>query len=204
MNDFGLTDAELFPLLDKTSRENLRRLREHPHAPRYNWRTGERLTTDGLANVRAYAQRVKAERPVWRAGELPPWVMPFVERCRREVPFYREQKLWAENDLLSIPLTRREDIRRHPWSFVPDGQRIENLITYTTSATTGTCLQIPATPELPNKYLPLIEQSSFECWRSYRGWAQDVNHPCLRPARYGGAVLHQFLPPWRGIRQDQP
>src|SRR5688500_10613983 len=159
VNDFGLGDQELFPLLDEASAANLRRLREHPHAPRYNWRTGERVTSAGLANVRTYAERVASQRTPWEAGRLPPWVMPFVATCRRDVPFYRARETWSDDDFHALPLTRRDDIRRRPWSFVPDGQRLDGLITYTTSGTTGTRLQIPATPELPNRYLPLIEHA---------------------------------------------
>jgi phenylacetate-CoA ligase len=159
MNDFGLSDADLFPLLDETGAANLRRLREHPYAPRYNWRTGERLDAAGLANVRAYAQKVRSSRTPWQAGALPPWVMPFVQQCRRDVPFYRGRETWSDEDFTSLPLTRRDHIRRTPWSFVPDGQATENLITYTTSGTTGTKLHIPATAELPNMYLPLIQHA---------------------------------------------
>jgi phenylacetate-CoA ligase len=186
MNDFGLTDAQMFPLLDETGRENLRALREHPHGPRYNWRTGERLTADGLGRVREYAKRINAPRERWRAGELPPWVTPFVDRCRREVPFYRERREWSE-DFASIPLTRRPDIRRAPWSFVPDSQPLNELITYTTSGTTGTALQIPATPELPNKYLPLIEAALARVGvRLQGGQRTSIVHVC---AQRGTVVL---------------
>src|SRR6185369_16140422 len=112
MNDFGLSDSELFPLLDETGAANLRRLREHPHGPRYNWRTGERLDAAGLANVRAYAESVRSSRTPWNVGALPPWVTPFVQTCRRDVPFYRERETWSDSDFASLPITRRADIRR--------------------------------------------------------------------------------------------
>ena len=187
MNDFGLSDDELFPLLDEAGAANLRRLREHPHAPRYNWRTGERVTSAGLANVRTYAERVASQRTPWEAGRLPPWVMPFVATCRRDVPFYRARETWSDDDFHALPLTRRDDIRRRPWSFVPDGHPLDGLITYTTSGTTGTRLQIPATAELPNRYLPLLEHAlSTVGVRLERGRRVSIVHAC---AQRGTVVL---------------
>lgn len=158
MKEFGLSDAELFPLLGERGEAMLRRLREHPHAPRYNWRTGERLTAEMLAGVRDFAAKVRAPRESWGVGRIPKWLPAFLARCRDQVPFYRERREWSV-DFTSLPLTRREDVRLRPWAFVPDDQPLETLVTYTTSGTTGTRLQYLATPELPAKYLPLFEQA---------------------------------------------
>lgn len=161
MRDFGLSDRQLFPLLDDAAASLLRRLREHPHAPRYNWKTGERLDAAALRRVREFAGGLKNALPR-TAGALPPWVMPFVRDCRRTVPFYRNRDHWNDEPFTALPLTSRRDIQREPWSFVPDGRAADDLIVYTTSGTSGTRLQIPATPELPARYLPLIE---FMLWR---------------------------------------
>ena len=154
MRDFGLDDRELFPLLDEQGDRMLRWFGEHAHAPRYNWRTGERLDAEGLARVHAYDRRVKEGPEPWNRGELPDWVGRFVERCRSHVPFYRNRKSAA--DFFSLPIARRDELRRQPWALVPDDLPLENLIVYTTSGTGGTILKYPASPELPCRYLPLI------------------------------------------------
>ena len=156
MRDFGLSDEQLFPLLDEAGRETLRKLREHPHAPRYNWRTGERLDQAGLARVRAFADELG--RPRVSEGRMPDWVPDFVRRCRDEVPYYRHLEQWSDR-FEDLPVLRREAIRKRPWDFVPDTQPVGELIVYTASGTSGTRLLIPATPELPAKYLPLIERA---------------------------------------------
>ena len=153
--DFGLSDAELFPLLDDAGREMLRGLREHPHAPRYNWRNGERLDAAGLKRVREFAARVPQP---WSAEQVPSSLLEFFRSCRRDVPFYRQRADWPD-DFHALPITRRSDIRRAPWAFVPDWQRVDDLVVYSTSGTSGSRLLIPATPELPARYLPLFERA---------------------------------------------
>jgi len=159
VNDFGLSDHELFPLLDETGSQMLRRLREHPHAPRYNWRTGERLDAAGLQRVRDYATAFRRERRPWQPGHPPIWVEPFARQCGREVPFYRSRGVADFSDFSEIPLTRRDDIRRQPCAFVRAGLPIDDLIVYSTSGTSGTSLRIPAVPEVPCRYLPLLEHA---------------------------------------------
>jgi phenylacetate-CoA ligase len=154
--DEPLTDEQRFPLLDDAGRRRLRRLREHPHAPRYNYHGGERLTAAGLANVRAYAERLRTERAAWQSGELPPWVKRLMEFCRQEVPFHRRRADWSD-DFFALPPTGRESLRREPWAFVPDSADLADLIVYTTSGTTGNRLTVPSHPEVPNRYLPLMQ-----------------------------------------------
>src|SRR5262245_36071399 len=154
--DAPLTDAERFPLLTDAGRRMLVRLREHPHAPRYNYPSGERLRADGLAAVRRYAERLRVERVGWRFGEMPPWLRRFVAHCRREVPFHRERRDWTD-DFFALPPIDRADLRREPWAFVPDSADLTDLVVYTTSGTTGQRLPVYSHPEVPNCYLPLIE-----------------------------------------------
>jgi phenylacetate-CoA ligase len=69
-----LTDSERFPLLTESGRQMLHRLREHPHAPKYNYHGGERLTADALERVREYGRRLQSERTGWKEGESPGWL----------------------------------------------------------------------------------------------------------------------------------
>lgn len=149
-------DAERFPLLTDAGRRMLLRLREHPAAPNYNIRLGDRLTADRLARVRAYADRIRAEPPRWAAGQVPDWVRRFAGFCRAEVPFHRHRGDWAD-EFAALPPTTREDIRREPWAHVPDSAALDELMVYWTSGTTGEKLHIPAPPEAPARYLPLMQ-----------------------------------------------
>jgi phenylacetate-CoA ligase len=130
----------------------LRRLKQHPHAPHWTYQCGERLNAAGLADVRAFAARQRSEPRGWTREDPPAWVPEFIERCRREVPFYRER-------LTGSPLSTccREDLRREPWSFVPDWADANELIVYRTSGTSGNLIHLPAHPVAPARYLPLFE-----------------------------------------------
>lgn len=152
--DTPLTDAERFPLLTDSSRAMLRRLRQHPHAPRWTYQCGERLDAAGLADVRAFAQRQRSERQGWKHGEMPGWVPEFIERCRRDVPFYRDRLTGSD-----LPTCCRDDLRREPWSFVPDSADVSELIVYRTSGTSGNLIHLPAHPVAPARYLPLFQSA---------------------------------------------
>jgi phenylacetate-CoA ligase len=147
-----LTESERFPLLTERSRALLRRLQQHAHAPRWTYQCGERLTAAGLADVQAFAARQRSERRGWKSGETPAWVVEFIRRCRADVPFYRH---WPTED--PLPTCNRDDLRREPWSFVPDSADVSELIVYRTSGTTGNLLHIPAHPVAPARYLPLFQ-----------------------------------------------
>ena len=151
-----LTLKDRFPLLNEDCDAMLRRIAQHPHAPRFNYPCGERLDQAGLQNVREYAQRQKSQRAGWTEGQIPDWLAEFVKTCRRDVPYYRDQVNWSDN-FFELPTVAREDLRREPWSFVPDDADISQLIVYRTSGTTGNLLQMIAHPVAPNRYLPLME-----------------------------------------------
>ncbi len=156
MND-GLSDLDRFPLLNEQSRLMLNRLREHPHGPIWTHPCGERLTADGLARVRAYREEVcGGGGSWWRIGEPPEWVERLAARCLATVPFYRRRG-GSAGDLSALPPIDREDLRREPWAFVPDGAPLDDLVVYPTSGTTANRILVLATPEVSAAYLPLIE-----------------------------------------------
>jgi phenylacetate-CoA ligase len=152
MLDTPLTEAERFPLLTEQSRARLRWLQQHEHAPRWTYQCGERLDTAGLADVQAFAARQRSQRCRWKFDQAPAWVPDFIERCRREVPFYRDR---LTRD--PLPTCNRDDLRREPWSFVPDWADASELIVFRTSGTTGNLIPIPAHPVAPARYLPLFQ-----------------------------------------------
>src|SRR5437773_795185 len=115
MFDAPLTESERFPLLTERSRAMLRRLQQHANAPRWTYQCGDRLDSAGLADVQLFSERQRTERRGWKCGETPAWVPDFIDRCRSDVPFYRH-RLSSGN----LPTCNREDLRREPWSFVPD------------------------------------------------------------------------------------
>jgi hypothetical protein len=81
-------------------------------------------------------------------------VSDFIERCRRDVPFYLNRLAGDP-----LPTYNLDDLRREPWSFVPDSADVSELIVFPTSGTTGNLIPIPPHPVAPARYLPLFQSA---------------------------------------------
>lgn len=154
--DRRLTDEERYPLLTAAGRRMLDRLRRHPHGPTFNHECGDRLDAAALERVRRFAEALRsADRRVeW--GRPPEWVEAFARAACRRVPFYRARGPWP-GSFAALPTATRADLAREPWSFVPDGEPLDQLIVYDTSGTTGHRIVLPSHPETAAKYIPLLE-----------------------------------------------
>ncbi len=144
-----------FPLLTAAGQARLRRLQEHPHAPRYNHQGVDRLSAAGLARVAAFEAALTAEPRGWRHGEAPAWLADFAAVCFREVPAYRAYGP-QPSSFFDIPTCERADLSRAPWEFVPDSLALEGLTVFQTSGATGHPLDIITHPEVLAHYLPLL------------------------------------------------
>lgn len=172
LND-EVTERDRFPLLDDRRRRMLDRLRQHPHAPAFNYHCGEKLTAEGLQRVREFAREIRRV-PARSTARHPDWLFDHVHHCWSEVPYFRERDqslrdrlkkvCEAPNDMpfAEIPFTDRHDLRRQPWSFVPDSADLTELIVYSTSGTTGNLLTLICDPSVPASYLPLFEVALAE------------------------------------------
>jgi phenylacetate-CoA ligase len=158
MEDRALTDDERFPLIDATGRAHLAALRQHPHAPLYNIQCGDRLTEEGLQQVRKFEQEVLSQEPAWQAGQPPEWVLRFAERLLRTVPFYRRRG-GSASSFSSLPTVNRSDVQREPWSFVPDDQPLDDLVNYWTSGTSGHSMDVLSHPACSSKRLPIFRKA---------------------------------------------
>jgi phenylacetate-CoA ligase len=156
--DAELTEEQRYPLIGDAGRQLLRRLLEHPHAPRYNFRAGDRLTRAGLDRVREFKRTLATGPRRFAPGVLPPWLPPFAGRCLEDVPIYRRGG-GAPDDFVSLPTVGREDLSREPWSFVPDAAPLDDLIVYPTSGTTGHPVSVLSHPEVVASYIPLMRRA---------------------------------------------
>jgi len=113
------TDAERYPTLTEHGRRMLQFLREHPHAPRYLDQSGNRLTAERVARVRAFEREVEGASVSWRPGHPPAWVGDLVARAYAEVPHYRQLGP-PPSRLEDVPPVSRADLARDVAAFVPD------------------------------------------------------------------------------------
>lgn len=152
MNDPEQTDADRYPTLSEDGRRMLQFLREHPSAPIYRNQSGNRLSAEDLARVRAFEQEVSSAQVGWQPGEVPAWVQIFVEKCIAEVPWYRRYGAMPAR-FEDLPVLSRADPSHDVAQFVPDTIALERLVNYRTSGTSGHPLLIPSDPVVSAGYL---------------------------------------------------
>jgi phenylacetate-CoA ligase len=143
--------------MTEDGRRLLRRLREHPAAPRYTHQIGDRLTPEGFRRVREFQADLETETATrgWSPTAPPDWSASYLAFAYREVPIYRRRG--APPALLAdVPTTNRQDLEAEPWAFVPDSQPLDELTVYTTSGTHGRPLSVLSGVEVSAMYLPLL------------------------------------------------
>lgn len=153
-----ITDDQRLPLASPQARAFIEVLREHPAAPRFSARSGNRLTQAMLEQVQAYAQLCAQPPPPLAPGKHPAWMDELAQHCYRTVPFYRRRTplpaAWED-----IPCLTRNDLSQDPYAFIPDHVPAEGLIKYTTTGTSGHPLLVPSHPIVAGCYIPLLERA---------------------------------------------
>jgi phenylacetate-CoA ligase len=172
----------------------LERLREHPHAPRYNHRCGDLLTREALDRVRDYEAELKTAKRGWATGEAPGWVKEFAGVCLADVPFYR-QRGGEAGDFFALPTCGREDLAREPWSFVPDNQPLGEMVVYDTSGTSSRPIYIMSHPEVSSMYLPALRTALGYCGVTLEGGGDRVSivTVCAQSYTFTYATLSSYL-----------
>ena len=147
------------PLITERGQSLLDWIREHPAAPHWRHRTGDRLTAAGREAVQAFAQEIATGTPGWSLSKPPDWLDEEVARCLDDVPMYRRHHVGARSPFAAIPTVSRDDLAHEPWAFVPDSADIGELIGYATSGTTGRPVDILSTPTTSSMFLPLLQRA---------------------------------------------
>jgi phenylacetate-CoA ligase len=150
---------ERTPLMTAGGQRMLRRLREHPDAPQFNYATGDRLRQEDLPLIERFRMDLHSFRGA-RVIEPPPWIVDRLTSQWDEVPFFRQWNVTSSNlarDWHEIPTTSRRDLAERPWDFVPDDVPLDRLIIYRTAGTTGHPISVPHHPLAVRCYEPLIE-----------------------------------------------
>ncbi|ADK80255.1 phenylacetate--CoA ligase family protein [Sediminispirochaeta smaragdinae] len=142
-----LDDSERFPGL-----EDLRwvyYLRQHPKAPLYNFKSGDRLDSDGVERLHGYKRTL---RKLGGTSSLS-FIRAFYKEARSDVPAYRNYPA----DFNDAPSMNRDDLRKAPWDYVKDSASLENILCYATSGTTGAPLEVIFDATCASSWLPQVE-----------------------------------------------
>jgi phenylacetate-CoA ligase len=154
-----LSEEERFPLLTANGRKLLHRMRQDSNAPIWNWPNGEQLNDSGLSRVNQFADALRQHAEAGSETlDEPSWIDDYVDYCLSEVPFYRRRGRRGLS-LQEIPTCGRVDMAPCVWDFVPDSEPLDELITFSSSGTTGHPTRTPHHPYSAACGVPLMEQA---------------------------------------------
>ncbi len=159
-----MTDEAAFrwPTLGPERRVMLRRLAEHPDAPRWNHAAGDRLTHDDLAALDRFREELRSLRSARSPGPPPPRILRRIASLAELVPSFRRripQGLDLGRDWEHIDTMSREDVAVSIVDLLPDDADLEQLLVYRTAGTTGHALLVPHAARAAASYQPLLEHA---------------------------------------------
>ena len=137
---------ERIPLITPAAWRGLKRVLQHPSAPRYNRTIGDRVGEAEMEGLAAFRQLLQA-RPALEADAAPSSAMTdWLEALRERVLHLQALPRGFDlaRDFERIPATSREDITRHLEQLVPHDADLEPAVVYSTSGTTGHPVIIPS------------------------------------------------------------
>jgi phenylacetate-CoA ligase len=167
------TDAERYPTLTPAGRAMLTRMTEHPAAPIYRNRSGNRLLPGDLDGLATFEREMMAAPIGWRPGEPPDWIAPFLAKAYAQVPHFRARGP-APPSLADVPTTCRADLARDIAAFVPDDVPVDRLINFRTTGTTGHPLLIASHPVVAARYLGVHKRALARLGITLQAGAGDV------------------------------
>lgn len=149
-------ENERYPTLSPHGERMLDFMREHPAAPTFRNRSGNKLRLEDIDAVlmheREVADAVVGTTPGLLADSLPDWLVHFLEKTWREVPHYRNLGPRPAR-FEDIPTVARHDLSADIARFVPDPIDLARLINFRTTGTSGHPLLIPSHPRVAGCYL---------------------------------------------------
>ncbi len=167
------TDADRYPTLSDVGRAMLTRMTEHPAAPAYRNRSGNRLLAGDLPGLAAFEAETLVAPTDWRPGTPPDWIAPFLAATYAKVPHFRARGA-PPRDLADVQTVARGDLARDIAAFVPDDVPVDRLINFRTTGTTGHPLLIASHPVVAARYLAFHKRALARFGITLRAGAGDV------------------------------
>jgi phenylacetate-CoA ligase len=152
MMDTEPTDADRYPTLTDDGRRMLEWMREHPAAPIFRNRSGNRLTESEVEGIRQFDASIRQAAVEWPHSGRPEWLPEFVAQTFETIPHYRSLGSPPVN-FVDLPSVSRADFARDIAAFVPDHVDLARMINFRTTGTTGHPLLIASHPAVAGRYL---------------------------------------------------
>lgn len=150
------------PLMTAAGYANLRRILQHPDAPRWNFETGDRLLEGDLREVERFRKALHETPSPSTDPVPPPRILDWVSSMRSRSWWFRDAvpdgaDLTERWD--SLPTMDRHTLSTRLVDVVPhDLDDFSRLLSYDTSGTTGHAVHVPHLPETVAKNHPFLER----------------------------------------------
>jgi phenylacetate-CoA ligase len=147
------------PLITPEGYATYLRLKQHAHAPKWNFDTGDRITAEDLEAVGRFQAELNAQRKGMSLDSPPPLVLARLLALRPLVPAFGQcipEGLDLPQEWAAIAPTHRETLAGRIESMVPANADLDRLIVYDTSGTTGHALVVPHHPAAVGKTMALV------------------------------------------------
>lgn len=201
--------GRLVPLLTDESRSTWQRVLEHPDAPVWNARVGDRVNAEDLGAVdelRAHLSSSRERRqttaspPSETAATPPAAVIEIVTHALRSVPLLRDRAppgLDLTHEWHDVPLTSRDDLATRAELLVPDDADLSRVIVHSTSGTSGHAVVVPMTPQALALSHALLEDVLAAHGVPFEPGPDEISvmHLCARRDTYVFATVFSV---WKG------
>jgi len=142
---------ERFPTLSPDGQRMLDFMVDHPCAPAYRNKSGNRLLAHEVEAQRRHENEVATAAVGWTPGSAPDWIGPFVRETFAQVPHYRALGS-PPRCLEDVAPVSRADFAAGIAEFVPDHVPLDRMINFRTTGTTGHPLLLPSHPVVAARY----------------------------------------------------
>lgn len=149
--------TERIPMMQEAWLPNYYRLREHPDAPRWNTRCGDRLMAEDMPFIRAFRESLYHRRVKGSAVPSEDFIH-YARKVQKHSAIIRRrtQGLSMDKDFHAIPPMSREDLAVRLHEVVPEDIALDRLVLYDTSGTTGHAIRVPNHPRAIGCYDPMV------------------------------------------------
>lgn len=143
--------AQRFPTLTADGQRMLDFMRNHPSAPIYRNRSGNRLLAHEVEAQIEFERETAPASVGWLPGTLPEWIGAFMAEVFAGVPHYRSSGA-PPRRLEDVAPVARADFAADIAQFAPDHVPLERMMNFRTTGTTGHPLLFPLHPIVAARY----------------------------------------------------
>ncbi|HSR12623.1 MAG TPA: hypothetical protein VLS90_14370, partial [Thermodesulfobacteriota bacterium] len=147
------------PLITPSGVRMIRRMREHPDAPRWNHEAGDRIGAEDLRALKDFDRDLRARRGRRNPGPPSCDILERIEGLRSTVISFTERVppgLDLETGWDRVATVSRENIRAGIEKLVPLDADLSRLIVYKTAGVTGHPLLVPHDARAAACYQPML------------------------------------------------